>query len=51
MRDELYYLLGRYHYTKGELQGRDRALRGCARKIEFYPKAKFLEGITSMSRE
>ena len=46
VRDELYYLLGRYHYPKGTSKTRSTSLAVCRRRSEFYPKAKFLEGLT-----
>jgi len=46
VRDELYYLLGRYHYTKGNFQEAIGLFSSVAEKSEFYPKSKFLEGIT-----
>ena len=44
VRDELYYLLGRYHYTKGNFKDAIELFSSVPEKIEFYPKAKFFEG-------
>ena len=45
-RDELYYLLGRYHYAKGNFKDAIDLFSSVPEKSEFYPKAKFLEGLT-----
>jgi tetratricopeptide (TPR) repeat protein len=46
VRDELYYLLGRYHYQKGNFKEAIDLFASVPEKSEFYPKAKFLEGLT-----
>jgi len=46
VRDELYYLLGRYHYQKGNFADAVGLFSSVPEKSEFYPKAKFFEGIT-----
>ncbi len=46
VRDELYYLLGRYHYSKGNFNDAVDLFAAVPEKSEFYPKAKFFEGIT-----
>jgi tetratricopeptide (TPR) repeat protein len=46
VRDELYYLLGRYHYSKGNFKDAIDLFNSVPEKSEFYPKAKFLEGLT-----
>ena len=46
VRDELYYLLGRYHYQKGNFKDAIELFSSVPEKSEFYPKAKFLEGLT-----
>jgi tetratricopeptide (TPR) repeat protein len=46
VKDELYYLLGRYHYSKGNFQDAVTLFGSVPEKSEFYPKAKFFEGIT-----
>jgi len=46
VRDELYYLLGRYHYAKGNFKDAIDLFSSVPEKSEFYPKAKFLEGLT-----
>src|SRR5258708_5447296 len=46
VRDELYYLLGRYHYSKGNFKEALELFVAVPEKSEFYPKAKFFEGIT-----
>jgi tetratricopeptide (TPR) repeat protein len=46
VRDELYYLLGRYHYSKGNFKDAIALFSAVPEKSEFYPKAKFFEGIT-----
>jgi tetratricopeptide (TPR) repeat protein len=46
VRDELYYLLGRYHYAKGNFKDAIDLFNSVPEKSEFYPKAKFLEGLT-----
>jgi tetratricopeptide (TPR) repeat protein len=46
VRDELYYLLGRFHYQKGNFKEAIDLFNSVPDKSEFYPKAKFLEGLT-----
>jgi tetratricopeptide (TPR) repeat protein len=46
VKDELYYLLGRYHYSKGNFADAISLFAAIPAKSEFYPKAKFFEGIT-----
>ena len=48
VRDELYYLLGRYHYAKGNFKDAIDLFSSVPEKSEFYPKAKFLEGLTNV---
>ena len=48
VRDELYYLLGRYHYAKGNFKDAIDLFESVPEKSEFYPKAKFLEGLTDV---
>ena len=48
VRDELYYLLGRYHYQKGNFKEATDLFSSVPEKSEFYPKAKFLEGLTQV---
>jgi tetratricopeptide (TPR) repeat protein len=48
VRDELYYLLGRYHYAKGNFKEAIDLFSSVPEKSEFYPKAKFLEGLTNV---
>jgi tetratricopeptide (TPR) repeat protein len=45
-KDELYYLLGRYFYQKGQFKEAVELFSAVPEKSEFYPKAKFFEGIT-----
>src|SRR5262249_39867168 len=46
VKDELYYLLGRYHYSKGNFPDAIGLFSSVPEKSEFFPKAKFFEGIT-----
>ena len=46
VKDELYYLLGRYHYSKGNFADAVSLFQAVPEKSEFFPKAKFFEGIT-----
>jgi tetratricopeptide (TPR) repeat protein len=48
VRDELYYLLGRYHYQKGNFKEAIGLFQGVPEKSEFYPRSKFLEGLTDV---
>jgi tetratricopeptide (TPR) repeat protein len=45
-RDELYYLLGRYFFTKSQFKEAKELFAAVPEKSEFYPKAKFFEGMT-----
>jgi tetratricopeptide (TPR) repeat protein len=46
VKDELYYLLGRFHYSKGNFGDAIALFSAVPEKSEHYPKAKFFEGIT-----
>ena len=46
MKDELYYLLGRYHYSKGNFADALDLFNSVPEKSEFYPKAQFFAGMT-----
>ncbi len=46
VRDELYYLLGRHFYRKGEFDQAIDLFTRVDRKSEFFIKAKFFEGVT-----
>lgn len=46
VRDELFYLLGRYHYTAGNFKEAIALFSEVTSKSEFYARAKFMEGIT-----
>jgi tetratricopeptide (TPR) repeat protein len=46
VRDELYYLLGRYHYQKGNFPDAVDLFNSVPEKSEFYPKAQFFAGMT-----
>ena len=46
VRDELYYLLGRYHYSKGNFGDAIELFSAVPEKSEFYPKAQFFAGMT-----
>lgn len=46
VKDELYYLLGRYHYQKGNFAEAVALFSAVPEKSEFFPKAKFFEGVT-----
>ncbi len=46
VRDELYYLLGRYHYEKGDFSDAISLFASVPDTSEFYPKARFFQGIT-----
>jgi tetratricopeptide (TPR) repeat protein len=48
VRDELYYLLGRYHYQQRNFKEAVELFAAVPEKSEFYPKAKFFEGITKV---
>jgi tetratricopeptide (TPR) repeat protein len=45
-RDELYYLLGRYFFSKSQFNEAKDLFASVPEKSEFYPKAKFFEGMT-----
>ena len=45
-RSELSFLRGQYHYQAGELQDGLRFLSRVGAESRYYPKAKFLEGIS-----
>ena len=45
VRNELYYLLGRYHYTKGNFKDALELFALVPDTNEFFARAKFLEGI------
>src|SRR5205085_4588959 len=45
VRDELYFLLGRHFYTKGELDKSIELFNKVAESSPFYIKAKFFEGV------
>lgn len=45
-RDELGYLVGQYHYKKGALQKSLGRLAQINPNSQYFPKAKFLEGIS-----
>lgn len=46
VRDELYYLLGRHFYRRGEFDQAIGLFTRVARENPFYIKAKFFEGVT-----
>jgi tetratricopeptide (TPR) repeat protein len=49
VREQLYYLLGRFHYTKGTAEDFKEALQLFAlvpEKSDFYVRAKYFEGMT-----
>jgi TolA-binding protein len=46
VRDQLFYLLGRYHYTKGNFKDALELFAAVPEKSEYYARAKFFEGIT-----
>ncbi len=46
VRDELFYLLGRYHYTKGNFGEAIGLFATVAPSSMFYARAKFMEGIS-----
>jgi len=48
VRDELFYLLGRYHYTKGNFRDANSLFSSVAPASPFYARAKFMEGITNV---
>ena len=48
VRDELFYLLGRYHYTKGNFKEGISLFSSVAPASRFYARAKFMEGIANV---
>ncbi len=46
VRDQLFFLLGRYHYTKGNFKEAVGLFQALPEASEFYARAKFFEGIT-----
>ncbi len=46
VRDQLFYLLGRYHYTKGNFKDALDLFQAVPENSEFFARAKFFEGIT-----
>ena len=48
VRNELYYLLGRYHYTKGNFKDALELFGLVPDTNEFFARAKFLEGIVNV---
>src|SRR5262249_51935212 len=46
IRDKLYYLLGRFHYTKTNWKDALELLQAVPELSEFYAQSKFLEGMT-----
>jgi len=46
VRDELYYLLGRWHYSQGNSKDAIGLFAAVPTTSDFYARAKFLEGIT-----
>jgi tetratricopeptide (TPR) repeat protein len=45
VRDELYYLLGRWHYSQGNFNDAIGLFAAVPPTSDFYAKAKFMEGI------
>ena len=45
-RDELYYLLGRYYFSKSQFKEAKDLFASVPEKSELFPKAKFFEGVT-----
>ncbi len=50
VRDELYYLLGRHFYRKGEFDPAIELFTRVKRESPFYIKAKFFEGVTHVRK-
>ena len=53
VKDELYYLLGRYFYKRGGDGDFDQAIslfQSVSKKSDFYIKAKFFEGVTDVRK-
>ncbi len=46
VRNQLFYLLGRFHYTKGNFKGALDLFTAIPEDSEYYARAKFFEGIT-----
>ena len=46
VRDELFYLLGRYHYSQGAFKDAIGLFSAVPRSSSFFARAKFMEGIT-----
>lgn len=46
VRDELYYLLGRHYYRKGDFEQAITLFQSVRESSPFYIKAKFFEGVT-----
>ena len=46
VRDKLYYLLGRYHYSKANFKDAIALFSAVPEKSEFFPPAKYFEGMT-----
>ena len=46
VRDELFYLLGRFHYTRGNFKEAIDLFASVTNKSHSFSKAKFMEGIT-----
>ncbi|MGZ3427077.1 MAG: tetratricopeptide repeat protein, partial [Polyangia bacterium] len=46
VRDQLYYLLGRFHYTKTNWKDALDLLQTVPEASEYYAQSKFLEGMT-----
>jgi TolA-binding protein len=46
VRQELFYLLGRFHYRKGNFSEAIALFRSVSTKSKFFARAKFMEGIT-----
>ncbi len=48
VKDELFYLLGRYHYTAGNFKEALSLFAEVTSSSPFYARAKFMEGITNV---
>jgi TolA-binding protein len=46
VRDQLFFLLGRFHYSKGNFKDALELFAAVPEKSEFFARAKFFEGIT-----
>jgi len=46
VRDELFYLLGRFHYSQGNFKEAIGLFSSVQRSSPFFARAKFMEGIT-----